>query len=400
MAVIDGFRINGTDYDLRDAVAVRFNEAQDLTAAQKLAARGNIDAASAEDIDELETGKVDIDQGSSNAGKALVVDENGNVALGEAGVPSAVATALLQCFQHVAWLDSGTPYYNALVTALNSGDVGPVDPTDFNYGVYEPEELVSGKYIDADGEIQDGEAGASYYIADFIPVIARSYWIALQPSNFRVTGNGTQGTTRLWSESNWRVSEYDANKNFIRQTQFSRGSANAYSSRVVTFASNTKYIRLGWYDDKKTSHVFEIESPLTFTELPMELGDVSASTGDNSVQPLRIRTTGYIAISGTTITVTGCPFAESWRAFSDPFNPVNVTSTYGIRCYDANKQYLGYVSDLPYPISDIENHPLLANTAFVRLIMQFNAAASFDEFNTLVNHLFMINGVKYYVTGE
>lgn len=52
MAVIDGFTINGTDYDLRDAVAVRFNEAQSMTDAQKQTARDNIGAVSTEDVDE------------------------------------------------------------------------------------------------------------------------------------------------------------------------------------------------------------------------------------------------------------------------------------------------------------------------------------------------------------
>ena len=50
MAILDKFRVNGTDYDLRDASAVRFNEAQTLTNAQKQAARGNISAASLDDI--------------------------------------------------------------------------------------------------------------------------------------------------------------------------------------------------------------------------------------------------------------------------------------------------------------------------------------------------------------
>lgn len=50
MAAVDGFRINGTDYDLRDAVAVRFNESQSMTDAQKQTARGNISAASMADI--------------------------------------------------------------------------------------------------------------------------------------------------------------------------------------------------------------------------------------------------------------------------------------------------------------------------------------------------------------
>lgn len=44
MAILDKFRVNGTDYDLRDSKAVRFDE-QTLTNAQKQAARQNIGAA-------------------------------------------------------------------------------------------------------------------------------------------------------------------------------------------------------------------------------------------------------------------------------------------------------------------------------------------------------------------
>lgn len=44
MAILDSFRINGTDYDLRDSNAVRFNESQNLTEAQKAQARENIGA--------------------------------------------------------------------------------------------------------------------------------------------------------------------------------------------------------------------------------------------------------------------------------------------------------------------------------------------------------------------
>ena len=53
MAVLDSFRVNGTDYDLRDSNAVRFNEAQTLTDAQKQVARGNIGAASLADIEAI-----------------------------------------------------------------------------------------------------------------------------------------------------------------------------------------------------------------------------------------------------------------------------------------------------------------------------------------------------------
>lgn len=84
-----------------------------------------LDAIEALDADDI--GAVAVSQGAANAGKALVVDENGNVALGEAGVPEAVATALLACFRKVAWVDdSGQTLYNALAEAL---DGQPIDPT-------------------------------------------------------------------------------------------------------------------------------------------------------------------------------------------------------------------------------------------------------------------------------
>lgn len=68
-------------------------------------------------------GKIDKQQGTGNAGKALVVGSDGNVALGTVGISNAVKTALLACFAKVAWVDAnGQAYYNALQQALNSGD--------------------------------------------------------------------------------------------------------------------------------------------------------------------------------------------------------------------------------------------------------------------------------------
>lgn len=45
MAVIDGFNINGTVYDVQDKAAVHFDEIQALTEEQQARARGNIGAA-------------------------------------------------------------------------------------------------------------------------------------------------------------------------------------------------------------------------------------------------------------------------------------------------------------------------------------------------------------------
>ena len=54
MAVIDGMNINGNAYDLRDKVAVRFNEAQGLTEEQKQQGRQNLNAASVSDIEAID----------------------------------------------------------------------------------------------------------------------------------------------------------------------------------------------------------------------------------------------------------------------------------------------------------------------------------------------------------
>ena len=69
--------------------------------------------------DEAIAGKVDVQQGSGNAGKALVVGSDGAVTTGDAGIPDAVKVALLQLAQHVAYIDDqGQSYYDALYAAL------------------------------------------------------------------------------------------------------------------------------------------------------------------------------------------------------------------------------------------------------------------------------------------
>lgn len=108
--------------------AVFYAEAQTLTDAQKATARENIGAADDDDLAELENtvnvalaGKVDVAQGAAQAGKALVVGEDGNVTTGEAGIPDAVKTALLNLLSHVAYVDgNGQSYYDALSEALGS----------------------------------------------------------------------------------------------------------------------------------------------------------------------------------------------------------------------------------------------------------------------------------------
>lgn len=300
------------------------------------------------------------------------------------GISEDVKVALLACFENVAWTDEhGQDYYDDLYEALYGEPPTPTPTPTFSYGVYEPESLVNGQYIDTDGTIKSGTVNQSYYIEDYIPVVRSNYWIGYQPPRWRTN------SSMIWSESNWRVSEYDINKQFIKQTQFAGNANGAYSARIINFESNTKYIRLGWYDGYASAgytHSFDIENPTTITELPMESGDVNATTGQNAEQSVRIRTVGYIPMTGS-ISLAGCPFAPTWAS-------INQDCVVGVRCYDSNKNYLGYVSNVPITDTTIS---LLANTAYVRMIMQI-AGYNFSDFKYLVGYLYTINDIKYYVT--
>ena len=109
------------DIDALEAIgSVRYDTAQgSLTDAQKAQARTNIGAADAADVTALTTSKVSVAQGSANTGKSLVVGDDGNVTPGEAGIPNAVKTALLNIFRKVAFVDgTGQSLYNALAQAL------------------------------------------------------------------------------------------------------------------------------------------------------------------------------------------------------------------------------------------------------------------------------------------
>ena len=124
------------------------------------------------------------------------------------GLSENVKSAFLDCFAHVAWVDEHwQDYYDALYAALYGGSPTP----SFDYGVYEPDTIVNGKYIDENGDVQTGTAGTSFYIEDYIPVIRSNYWIGMNPSSLRVTTTYPQDPI-LVNESDWRVSEYDASK--------------------------------------------------------------------------------------------------------------------------------------------------------------------------------------------
>lgn len=305
-----------------------------------------------------------------------------------------VKEALLACFAKVGWIDEhGQDYYDALYDALYEGSTPP-----FNYGIYEPNAVVTGKYIDKNGNVQTGTIGASFYIEDYIPVIRSNYWIGMNPSSLRVPAPRTKPT----NASNWRVSEYDASKRFIKQTHF-ESSDILCSSVLYSFDSNTKYIRLGWHDADSSTNTkeFDIEDPAQITRMPVEIGNIDASTGADIPATTRVRTVGYIDASNV-LTITGCPFADSWSNWISKWTsagyPID-SFFYVVRCYDSNKSYIGTLNYEGTAVirQDINNIALPEGTAYIRMLFQTQEYAALSI--TCVNHLITINGTKYYMEG-
>lgn len=93
-------------------------------------------AADAAAVSSALNGRVAVQQGVASAGKALVVGNDGAVTIGDAGIPDAVKSALLNIFRHVAYIDDqGQHYYDALEAALG---LSPVSIT----AVYNPYDTV------------------------------------------------------------------------------------------------------------------------------------------------------------------------------------------------------------------------------------------------------------------
>ena len=318
-----------------------------------------------------------------------------NERLNAEGLSENAKSAFLDCFAHVAWVDEhGQDYYDALYAALYGGSPTP----SFDYGIYEPDAVVTGKYIDENGDVQTGTAGTSFYIEDYIPVIRSNYWIGMNPSSLRIPNPGTAPQ----NESNWRISEYDEAKRFIKQTQFSP-THDLCASTLHAFDSNTKYMRLGWSDSNSSTNAkkFDIENPDIISILPVEVGNIDANTGANAESTTRIRTAGYIPASNT-ITIEGCPFYDSWSDWVSLWVSAGYSYAsffYVVRCYDSSKNFLGSLmyNDNASIATDISNVQLPTGTAYVRMLFQTENHAALSI--GLVNHLIIINGTKYYMEG-
>lgn len=244
--------------------------------------------------------------------------------------------------------------------------------TPFAYGLLNLSNPVTGTYIDDTGEIQTATSNSGYY-EDYVDVRSLSAF------EMHVSGASMAGGPNV------RISIYDGNKVFTRQTRVNQTSGVMYGT--VTLNSNEKYIRIGWYSTVIPTIYIESTAPIS---MAMEHGDIDGSTGADKTHQYRIRSTDYIEASGT-ITVQDSPL-NSWSNFLGA-----IGGGYFFRCFDANKQIVGSLTNNNrlYKV-DITNEALPSGTEYVRILM--HNEEGFASGYTTDTHPFTIDGKSYLLT--
>lgn len=160
-------------------------------------------------------------QGTENSGKALIVDENGNVICGEAGV-SADATLSEEgkAADAKATGDAISELKGDLENTKNEyGNVIIKETNIFTFG-----NIIPDKYIASPGSSLSAYEGWS--VSDYLPVKQGESYVLCKPENITV--------------SNVYYGLYDANKNFISSSVTNWGDIE-YEIKTT---SNTSFIRV------------------------------------------------------------------------------------------------------------------------------------------------------------
>lgn len=134
----------------------------------------------------------------------------------------------------------------------------------------------------------------------------------------------------------------------------------------------------------------------SINKLIMEIGNINASTGDDDDSTtLRIRSTNYLPVTSSTITVSGCPFSDTWYNYSNDGRII--AALIAARCYNSSKQYLSSVNFIPDGVFN-GTQSLPSGTAYVRFIIQKNEAYSYAPgFSDSAVYPLVIDGVEYYI---
>ena len=234
------------------------------------------------------------------------------------------------------------------------------------YGTFTPDNYVQGYYIETDGTVTASQYGS----------MSETYY------------DVARGVLNFACNVNFRVSTYNANKEFLKQVIYNSdvSTANAGNGTLksrnaaITFTDDVKYFRLSW---SSTSNVEFTITNVEYTDLHMEIGDIDTTTGDDIVQPLRIRSVDYIPVSSTSLVL------NNFKPFLDA-----VIESYGFlgRCYDSSKTLIG---NIPWTTRN-STITLPTGTAFIRPIIQLHSTTDIpDDFADYVWIPLILNSANY-----
>lgn len=194
---------------------------------------------------ETMNGKLDKQQGAANAGKALVVGEDGNIWFGNAGIPDSVKTALLNLVQHVAYTDDqGQSYYGALYAALyNEEPPVPPTPTDVipDLTTITP---VKGLYYDNSGD--EATMDDQYIAREYLDVLPSSTYIWTQGFGRIIQYEQNGEKKKLIFQG--RVCFYRSDKSFISRAAKALTAVGDNEPRSMSFTTpeDAAFIRVSW----------------------------------------------------------------------------------------------------------------------------------------------------------
>ena len=350
--------------------------------------------------------------------------------------------ALMACFAHVAWADDdGKNYYNALAETLgtspipsdiiyklqnmfisngsNSVDTGVSFETDkvyticlrwiqSSYGANNAVEFLfsnrsqssSNAYIGLQTELEVGSGNT----------FRRLFGVGLSWANGKnIHRAGIEYTTVIIVDTQNDKHDfylYNANDetSVASYTDVSFTHSNVVNSQMISLGYHGVSANPGF---KGTILDFIIKDRVLSSDeiieyltgvynrnyLVMEIGDIDSTTGEDTEQSKRIRSDGYIEASGT-LKIYGCPFAESWYAYSN--NGVNTAALLAVRYYDSSKQLLGtqIMIDSSHNYTEYE---LPSSARYIRLLIQKDANYTYSAgFSQSAIYPLIINGIPYY----
>lgn len=360
------------------------------------------------------------------------------------GISDEVKEALLDCFAHTAWIDgNGQVYYNELYEALygepnpllyrlaspfysggnESVDTGAV--LQQNTGKYTicfkfivaldssdntPVSVLSYKYLNAGGNYyiikvnKKVESGNTYRLLYGwgIPYEASGvegkYTLgAVYSVVIAIDTDAMTSTTYVYDTHSEITYTYEKELNpaylFNNDQCFVLGKEK-YETITNGFIGMIDNLEIKRQELSSTEITNYLESDIAKENIEFEIGDVSASTGENVAQPLRIRTKGYIELPDNAVTTVGCPFAETWALYGGLINN-EIQSVHAFRCFDSSKNYLSSVSMLstsaPYT-----SKSLPSGTKYIRVVMQKDAHTQYSSgFASAATYPYYINGKSY-----